>query len=998
MIAMINFISGSNILPETLFKLFAPLKTYDSFEMHFYCAKCRNTHTSEDNRDTKMVCCDTICTNYFITFDMKEKIEKFLTVNASNIKCTRSNDNIIRDIFDGEVYKELSKTGFDPEKDLTFNFSLDGAPLSKSSTLQAWPIFITINEIDLKFRFKNIFTAGFWISSSQMTNDLNIKNLLTVFVNRMKILQNTGVTYKNDKITKISRIFPLYCVADAPAKAKILNFINHSGYYSCNYCEIHGIYESNAVRFPYGNNVQLRTKKEWQKCARIAMNTNKAVKGIKGSTPLTDLQGFNIIWGAPPDYMHIILLGVMRTLFELYFTNTGNPWYIGSPKQRSLLDKKLFEIKVPNYINRKPRSVSKWKFWKATEFGNFLYYYIFILENILPVEYYKHILHLRAGLMLLLKRAVAKDDVIKANEHFHNFVCYFEILFGVQYSTFNIHMLLHLSQSVKKCGPLWGFSAFPFENNLRIFRTLITGSKIPTKQVVKKVKVIQFLNMISHENINNEVLKFCEINYNVGYSISKLDRPLKVGKPLEVTFPWDNYTEAEALAIQSLNISNKIILYGNIKFSHFTVDTKNNNTLFLVDGKVGRVTKIFKNSESLYLLFQEYKVAMDYSGTVWKLINTTPANSNEECLKVIEPNLVKLPCIIMSNLFAYVQFLDDKSRNVVPVKDIKHFDPKTLEDFSKKKIFKIYWPQEDDQANLEKYERSIYEGTILDLGASKESFLKQKRIASVPFSMLESPSETELDDPSSKILSMGNALPQAKTIDLLQTMKKNLTQTSKISSDSEYSSDGEVYLPKRKVYEYENKIINQKKKIKTLQNEMEVLKSRNAYLETDYDTLKEKLNRYESNAGIEESSCKEMLKVLLQETTEIKASLKTTLEGIFLMIYINKYNPLQETKIKEMEIIFGSISFPEKPFLTISRRPKHSLFVKDLVSLLWSDEDLSQRSLTGKKHYNSKEIKQPLTPEKRFAIEEAFKDRLKKQQYHDAMIALELKLVNRYIA
>ncbi|RXG60524.1 hypothetical protein Avbf_15187 [Armadillidium vulgare] len=616
----------------------------------FIVQSAKKTHTSEDNRDTKMVCCDTICTNYFITFNMKEKIEKFLTVNASNIKCTRSNDNIIRDIFDGEVYKELSKTGFDPEKDLTFNFSLDGAPLSKSSTLQAWPIFITINEIDLKFRFKNIFTAGFWISSSQMTNDLNIKNLLTVFVNKMKILQNTGVTYKSDNITKISRIFPLYCVADAPAKAKILNFTNHSGYSSCNYCEIHGIYESNAVRFPYGNNVQLRTKKEWQKCARIAMNTNKAAKGIKGCSPLTDLQGFNIIWGAPPDYMHIILLGVMKTLFELYFTNTGNPWYIGSPKQRSLLDKKLFEMKVPNYINRKPRSVSKWKFWKATEFGNFLYYYIFILENVLPVEYYNHILHLRAGLMLLLKRAVAKDDVIKANEHFHNFVCYFEILFGVQYSTFNIHMLLHLSQSVKKCGPLWGFSAFPFENNLRIFRTLITGSKIPTKQVVKKVKVIQFLNMISHENINKEVLKFCEINYNVGYSISKLDRPLKVGKPLEVTFPWDNYTEGEALAIQSLNISNKIILYGNIKFSHFTVDTKNNNTVFLVDGKVGRVTKIFKNSESLYLLFQEYKVAMDYSGTIWKLINTTPANSNEECLKVIEPNLVKLPCIIVNDI------------------------------------------------------------------------------------------------------------------------------------------------------------------------------------------------------------------------------------------------------------------------------------------------------------------------------------------------------------
>ncbi|RXG73461.1 BEN domain-containing protein 5, partial [Armadillidium vulgare] len=181
-------------------------------------------------------------------------------------------------------------------------------------------------------------------------------------------------------------------------------------------------------------------------------------------------------------------------------------------------------------------------------------------------------------------------------------------------------------------------------------------------------------------------------------------------------------------------------------------------------------------------------------------------------------------------------------------------------------------------------------------------------------------------------------------------------------------SDGEVYLPKRKVYEYENKIINQKKKIKTLQNEMEVLKSRNAYLETDYDTLKEKLNRYESNAGIEESSCKEMLK-----------------------------NPLQETKIKEMKLFLDQFPSLKNHSLQFLGRPKHSLFVKDLVSLLWSDEDLSQLSLTGKKHYNSKEIKQPLTPEKRFAIEEAFKDRLKKQQYHDAMIALELKLVNRYI-
>ncbi|RXG57273.1 hypothetical protein Avbf_16836 [Armadillidium vulgare] len=206
--------------------------------------------------------------------------------------------------------------------------------------------------------------------------------------------------------------------------------------------------------------------------------------------------------------------------------------------------------------------------------------------------------------------------------------------------------------------------------------------------------------------------------------------------------------------------------------------------------------------------------------------------------------------------------LDDKSRNVVPVKDIKHLS-QHWKISQKKKYLKIYWPQKTTKPILK-----------------------------------------NMKD---------------------QYMKHNFRSWMYIIIQLRC----EVYLPKRKVYEYENKIINQKKKIKTLQNEMEVLKSRNAYLETDYDTLKEKLNRYESNAGIEESSCKEMLKVLLQETTEIKASLKTTLEGIFIMIYKNKY-----------EVIFGSISFPEKPV-----------------------------------PYNFSEA------EKQFV--QAFKDRLKKQQYHE---------------
>ncbi|RXG50734.1 hypothetical protein Avbf_11712, partial [Armadillidium vulgare] len=69
----------------------------------------------------------------------------------------------------------------------------------------------------------------------------------------------------------------------------------------------------------------------------------------------------------------------------------------------------------------------------------------------------------------------------------------------------------------------------------------------------------------------------------------------------------------------------------------------------------------------------------------------------------------------------------------------------------KKNILKIYWPQEDDQANLEKYDRDQYmRAQFYILGPQKNHFQSKKELPVFQFSMLESASETELDDHSSK--------------------------------------------------------------------------------------------------------------------------------------------------------------------------------------------------------------------------------------------------------
>lgn len=43
------------------------------------------------------------------------------------------------------------------------------------------------------------------------------------------------------------------------------------------------------------------------------------VKGVKGLSPLLAITEFDIIRGCPVDYMHSVLLGVVKHLFKLWF-------------------------------------------------------------------------------------------------------------------------------------------------------------------------------------------------------------------------------------------------------------------------------------------------------------------------------------------------------------------------------------------------------------------------------------------------------------------------------------------------------------------------------------------------------------------------------------------------------------------------------------------------------------------------------------------------------
>lgn len=197
---------------------------------------------------------------------------------------------------------------------------------------------------------------------------------------------------------------------------------------------------------------------EWQR------NVTGENFGVKGPTPLMSLPFFDIVSGFVVDSMHCIDLGVMRQLSTLWFDSSYHrePWYLGN--RVSEIDRKIEQFQPPSNITRMPRSVLTRAYWKASEWRAFLLFYApIVLKSVLPRRFFEHLLLLCKAAYVLQTTCITQLELFYASQHLNEFVCNFETLYGRCHMTYNVHILLHLSDSVRNWGPLWCYSAYSFE-------------------------------------------------------------------------------------------------------------------------------------------------------------------------------------------------------------------------------------------------------------------------------------------------------------------------------------------------------------------------------------------------------------------------------------------------------------------------------------------------------------------------------------------------------
>lgn len=417
-------------------------------------------------------------------------------------------DNVCVDMGDGKfVYFGMNRF-MDSEVDVDqyeLSVNIDGLPLFKSSKTQFWPIQGTFNGSD-----------PFIIALYCGTEKPDVNLLLEDFIKEVHSFGNR---------IKIKSI-----ICDSPARAMIKCIKYPSGYSSCDKCTINGEYSGKVVF----------TEMECSLRTYVSFRNQTDIEHHKGESPLVSLP-IDMVDDIPYDYMHSVCLGVMKRL--IFFWMCGSVLTKLTPTLINLVNQKLFLFSMcfPLDFSRKPREISLFKYWKATEFRSFLLFTgPVVLKDVLSDAAYKNFLLLHSAIYTLCDPLTYLENIPFTNECLHLFVKSCRSVYGKSMLVYNVHSLLHLSSDCIKHGHLDNFSAFKFENNMSHIKRKIRNHRLPLQQMINRMsestavftyslKTPCFIAKYEHSNgpllSNNNVQQFkVYASHITRFSIFRSDR------------------------------------------------------------------------------------------------------------------------------------------------------------------------------------------------------------------------------------------------------------------------------------------------------------------------------------------------------------------------------------------------------------------------------------------------------------------------------------------
>lgn len=215
-------------------------------------------------------------------------------------------------------------------------------------------------------------------------------------------------------------------------------------------------------------------------------------KGIKGKSPLLEIEHFNFVKNIPTEYLHCVCLGNCKRMIELTF-NVGVVRHritkrrLSSPEQYNQL---MNGIKVVCEFSRRVRALD-FSVMKGQEFRNIVLFFFPVVIECIETNCKERKLWLLFSYMI-------RSCILPSNEFkllqleiikscCKEFYCLYEELFSAKNCTYNMHSMLSHLIDMRYQGPLTYTSAFGFENFYgEIRNSFVPGTPTTVKQIMKK--------------------------------------------------------------------------------------------------------------------------------------------------------------------------------------------------------------------------------------------------------------------------------------------------------------------------------------------------------------------------------------------------------------------------------------------------------------------------------------------------------------------------------
>lgn len=168
------------------------------------------------------------------------------------------------------------------------------------------------------------------------------------------------------------------------------------------------------------------------------------------------------------DYKHIVCMGVVRQLMELW--RSGRIDYRLNVEQQQQISSELLEIAATTHCELpvRPKSLVELSQWTPNDWQQFLLYHgPVVLENKLAPKYYIHFLCLHLATRIMCNRNAQREySAFIVGFLMKRFVREFAELYGAELITHDVHMLLHYEEVMLSYGSVADVCGFNYTEEL----------------------------------------------------------------------------------------------------------------------------------------------------------------------------------------------------------------------------------------------------------------------------------------------------------------------------------------------------------------------------------------------------------------------------------------------------------------------------------------------------------------------------------------------------